>query len=89
MQLAEDLSADFSDGVAFVALASIRNAALLPEVLAQALGLREQVDMPMVEQVRSFLQHRQFLFVLDNFEHILGAALSIWLLASRPHLRIW
>ena len=89
MQLAEDLSADFSDGVAFVALASIRNAALLPEVLAQALGLREQVDMPMVEQVRSFLQHRQFLFVLDNFEHILEAALSISdLLASCPHLRI-
>src|SRR5437868_7022020 len=38
LQLAQDLSADFSDGVAFVALAPLRDAALLPEVLAQTFG---------------------------------------------------
>ena len=66
MQMAEDLSADFSDGVAFVALAPVRDAALLPEVLAQTFGMREQVDTPMVEQVRAFLQPKQVLLVLED-----------------------
>ena len=89
LQLAQDLSADFSDGVAFVALAPVRDAALLPEVLAQTFGLREQVDTPMVEQVRAFLQPKQVLLVLDNFEHLLEAVPIVAdLLASCPGLHL-
>lgn len=73
LQLAEDLSSDFSDGVAFVALAPVRDAALVPEVLGQTFGLPEQVDTPMAEQIRAYLQHKQLLLVLDNFEHLLQA----------------
>jgi predicted ATPase/DNA-binding XRE family transcriptional regulator len=89
LQLVEDLSADFSDGVAFVALAPVRDAALVPEVLGQALHLHEQVDRPMTEQIRAFLQHKQLLLVLDNFEHLLEAVPFVAdLLASCPRLHV-
>ena len=89
LQLAQDLSADFSDGVAFVALAPVRDAALLPEVLAQTFGLREQVDTPIAEQVRACLRPKQVLLVLDNFEHLLEAVPIVAdLLASCPGLHL-
>jgi predicted ATPase/transcriptional regulator with XRE-family HTH domain len=89
LQVAHDLSTDFPDGVVFVALAPVRDAALVPEIVAQSLQLREQVDLPLVEQVRAFLQPRQFLLVLDNLEHLLEAAPFVAdLLASCPRLRL-
>jgi len=89
LQLAQDLSADFTDGVAFVALAPVRDAALVPEVLGQTLRLREQVDTPMAEQIRAFLLQKHLLLVLDNFEHLLEAALFVAdLLASCSRLHM-
>jgi len=89
VQIAQDLVSDFPDGVAYVPLASIHDATLVPEVIGQRLHLSEQVDTPMVEQVRAFLQPRQFLLVLDNFEHLLEAAPGIadWLIGC-PRLRV-
>jgi predicted ATPase/DNA-binding XRE family transcriptional regulator len=88
-QIAHDLADDFPDGVAYVSLASIHDVTLVPEVVGQSLHLSEQVDTPMVEQVRAFLQPRQFLLVLDNFEHLLEAAPGIadWLIYC-PRLRV-
>jgi predicted ATPase/transcriptional regulator with XRE-family HTH domain len=89
LQIAHDLAGDFPDGVVYVPLAPIHDATLVPEVVGQRLHLREQVDMPMAEQLRAFLQPRQFLLVLDNFEHLLEAAPSVSdLLASCPRLRV-
>ena len=89
LQLARDLSADFFDGMAFVALAPVRDAALLPEVLAQTFGLREQVETPMTEQIRTYLQSKQFLLVLDNFEHLLESVPFVAdLLARCPGLHL-
>ena len=89
LQLAHDLAGDFPDGVAFVALAPLQAASLAPEVIAQRLHLREQVEMARLEQVRAFLQPRRFLLVLDNFEHLLEAWTYLAdLLATCPHLRL-
>ncbi|HEY6408187.1 MAG TPA: helix-turn-helix domain-containing protein, partial [Ktedonobacteraceae bacterium] len=89
LQIAQELSEDFPDGASFVALAPVRDAALVPEVLGQTLGLREQVDRSMVEQVRACLQHKQLLLVLDNFEHLLEAVPFVAdLLASCPRLHV-
>ena len=89
LQLAEDLSADFPDGASFVALAPVRDAALVPEMLGQTLGLREQMDTPMAEQLRAYLQRKRLLLVLDNFEHLLEAVPSVSdLLASCPGLHL-
>jgi predicted ATPase/transcriptional regulator with XRE-family HTH domain len=73
LQIAQELSEDFPDGATFEALAPVRDAALVPEVLGQTFGLPEQVDTPMAVQVRAYLQHKQLLLVLDNFEHLLEA----------------
>jgi len=89
LQVAQDLCEELPDGVSFVALAPVRDAALVPEVLGQTLHLHEQVDRLMTEQIRAFLQHKQLLLVLDNFEHLLEAVPFVAdLLASCPRLHI-
>lgn len=74
LQLAHELTSAFADGATLVSLAPIRDAALVPSVIAQALGLHEQADISLAEQVCSYLQGKQLLLVLDNFEHLLEVA---------------
>lgn len=89
LQIVQELTASFEDGICFVALASLRDATLVPEVVAQALGLREQVGNRLSEQVRVFLQHKHFLLMLDNYEQVLEAAAFVAdLLATCPHLSV-
>jgi predicted ATPase/transcriptional regulator with XRE-family HTH domain len=87
LQLAWDLAPDFADGVVYVPLAPIRDAALVPGVIAQMLGIQEQVNSPSASQVRAFLQGKHLLLVLDNVEQVLASASFIAdLLASCPRL---
>ena len=87
LQLAWDLAPDFADGVVYVPLAPIRDAALVPGVLAQMLGIREQGNSSFAEQVRTFLHHKHLLLVLDNVEQVLESASFVAdLLASCPRL---
>jgi predicted ATPase/transcriptional regulator with XRE-family HTH domain len=89
VQVASELAPDFPDGAGWVALAPLEAAALVPEVVAQRLHLREQLDTPRLEQVRAFLQPQHCLLVLDNYEHLLDAATFVAdLLAACPHLRV-
>ena len=89
LQIAHDLADDFPDGVEYVALAPVHDATLVPAVIGQRLHLSEQVERSMEEQVLSFLQPRQFLLVLDNFEHLLEAAPFVAdLLANCPRLQV-
>src|SRR2546429_919266 len=74
LQLAWDLAPDFADGVVYVPLAPIRDAVLVPGVLAQMLGIREQVNSPFAEQVHASLQGKHLLLVLDNLEQVLDSA---------------
>ena len=89
LQIAHDLTAIFEDGICYVQLAPLRDAALVPEVVAQTLGLREQISTPLSEQVRLFLQNKHFLLVLDNYEQVLEAASFVAdLLATCPRLSV-
>ena len=64
----------FADGVVFVALAPLRDVALLPSVLAKTLGIKEVAGQALLETLTRHLQDRQMLLVLDNFEHLPTAA---------------
>jgi len=64
----------FADGVVFVPLAPVRDAALFPSVLAQALGIKEVASEALQETLEKHLQDKQVLLVLDNFEHLPTAA---------------
>jgi predicted ATPase len=75
---AHDVVDRFPDGACFVALAPIRDPALVASTIAQALGLREALGaQSILLAVQSFLRDKQLLLVLDNFEQIVSAALIV------------
>jgi predicted ATPase/DNA-binding CsgD family transcriptional regulator len=73
LAVANELGKRFADGAAFVSLAPVRQAVLVSSAIAQALGVRETGDLPLVERIATFLKERELLLVLDNFEHVVDA----------------
>lgn len=89
LQIAHDLSSTFGAGVTFVDLAPVRGAAHVPGAIAQALGIREHSGVSPEEQVRNHVGDAGMLLVLDNFEHLLGAAAFVGeLVAMCQQLRV-
>jgi predicted ATPase/DNA-binding CsgD family transcriptional regulator len=84
------LAADcFTDGAAFVSLAAVSDAALVPSTIAQALAIREAGDQPLSETLAMSLRGQELLLVLDNLEHLLPATpLIADLLVNCPNLKI-
>jgi len=74
LQVAAELVEEFSDGVWFVSLAPVADPALVVSTIAETLSVRESGDAPLREQLLSYLQDKQLLLVLDNFEHLLAAS---------------
>jgi predicted ATPase/DNA-binding CsgD family transcriptional regulator len=77
LEVANVVRADFPDGVYFVALASVGDPAVVLSTIAHALGVREQGDRPLVEQIATAVGDRRLLVVLDNFEQITAAASDV------------
>src|SRR6266496_1322068 len=89
LQLAHDLRDRFADGLAWIDLTAIRDPALVPQVVAQTLGVPEHVDHAFLAQVRAFLQEKQFLLLFDNFEQVREAADFVAdLLVGCPRLQV-
>jgi predicted ATPase/DNA-binding CsgD family transcriptional regulator len=89
IELATMVVDEFPDGVHFVALAAIRDAALVPSSIAQQLGLQDSRDMPLLEHLAGFLRERKVLLVLDNFEQLPDAgSIVVGLLSETTELRI-
>ncbi len=74
LQVAQDLVDEFADGIAFVSLAPITDSALVLPAIAQALGVREAGEEPLVDRLKGLLRGRRLLLILDNFEHVVAAA---------------
>jgi predicted ATPase len=74
LQVADRLAESFKDGVVFVDLAPLRDPALVLTAVATSFGLREVTGRALQETVAEYLQERQVLLLLDNFEHLLEAA---------------
>jgi predicted ATPase/transcriptional regulator with XRE-family HTH domain len=89
LQIAGELGQQFAEGALFVALAALRDAALVPVAIGEALGLHAWAEGELSQQLTLFLQEKQLLLVLDNFEHLLEAAPFVADLLSRcPHLSV-
>ncbi|HEU0115594.1 MAG TPA: NB-ARC domain-containing protein, partial [Thermomicrobiales bacterium] len=89
LAVASDVGRCFADGVRFVGLAPLRDAALVAATLAEALGVRETGDNPIAARLIAFTRDKHLLLVLDNFEHLLPAApLVTELLAACPRLTV-
>ena len=78
------------DAVAFVDLAALDDPGLVPAHVAASFGLREVPGQEPATAVAEQVGSTDFLLVLDNCEHVRGAAASLAqaLLASSPGLRI-
>jgi predicted ATPase/DNA-binding SARP family transcriptional activator len=86
---ASQVAAERADRAAFVALAAVRDPALVPAAIAQALGVRESAGQPLLEILKLVLRERQLLLLLDNFEQVTDAApLLAELLAAAPGLQL-
>jgi predicted ATPase/class 3 adenylate cyclase len=89
LRVATDLLDDFASGVYFVPLAPISDPDLVVPTIAQALGIQEAGDRPLLEQLQEYLRDRHLLLLLDNFEQVLAAAPRLSdLLSGCPHLKI-
>jgi hypothetical protein len=76
-EVAGRVAARFADGAWLAGLAPVRDPARVPAVVAVALGVREQAGVPAVQAVARVLARRQLLLVLDNCEHVIGAAAEL------------
>jgi len=72
--LAERVRSRFPDGVAFVDLAPIRDPRLVVPTIARGLCSGPPAGRTAIQALQDFLADRRALLVLDNFEHVLGAA---------------
>ncbi len=89
LQVAAELQDAFADGVFFVPLASLSDPQLLVSPIARQLDIREGGGQPLLQILKSTLQEKQLLLVLDNFEQIVAAApILAELLASAPRLKL-
>ncbi|MFQ6398576.1 protein kinase domain-containing protein [Nocardia sp. KC 131] len=90
LRAASQAQRDFADGVWLVELAAVSDAALLVDVVAATLGLRDEAPGRLREVLVKFLGSREILLVLDNCEHMVEAVakLSEALLRTCPDLRI-
>ena len=89
LQAAAELLDSFADGVFFVALAPVTDPELVSSVIAQALDVRETPGRPLLDSLRTFLQPKQLLLILDNFEQVVDAASTVAdLIRTVPGLKI-
>jgi DNA-binding XRE family transcriptional regulator len=76
-------------GTVFVAVAPIGQAALVPVVIASAVGVRQAGSSTLRDALVAALAGRSETLVIDNFEHVIDSApLVAELLASCPTLRV-
>jgi DNA-binding winged helix-turn-helix (wHTH) protein len=90
LEVARRLLPKFADGVWVIELAPLSDPDLVPVTVATALGLDLGGDVASPDRVANALAAKQLLLVLDNCEHLVGAAASMAeaLLRANPAARV-
>ena len=80
----------FPDGVWLAELAGIADPGLVASQVMQALGVRQEGNVPVLEALAYRLRTAELLLVMDNCEHVLDACaeLTRGLLRAAPGLRV-
>ena len=89
-EVARSIDHTFEEGARWIDLAPLSDAAFVPQAVATVLGVREQPGQGLPDTLRRYLAPRQILLVVDNCEHVIGAAAGLLasLLQAAPRLRI-
>ena len=90
VELARPEESAYSDGAVFVELAPVEDADLVVQAVAAALDVQAMPGRALEDAVGDFVGSRSLLLVLDNCEHVLGAAVGLVrrLLSGASLLRI-
>src|SRR6266404_6106291 len=90
LEVARRLLPKFPDGVWAIELAPLSDPELVPATVVTALGLDLADNVVSPERVANALAAKQLLLVLDNCEHLLGAAASMAeaVLRANPAARV-
>ena len=90
LQVAAEVVEEYPDGVWLVELAVLSDPLLLPQAVAQVLGVREEPGQTLPQTLARSLESKALLLVLDNCEHLLPACqgLAETLLHACPRLRL-
>ena len=82
--VADEIAGDYPGGVVSVALSALVDVDQVVSSIAEGLGVHGAAQgVDMWEPVTAHLSGRRLLLVLDNFEHLLGAATQIANVVSR------
>lgn len=88
-RVAHQVTPVYSHGCAFVPLAQVEKAELLPAELAAGLGLELDQRRPPLDQLIDFLEPRKLLLILDGFGHLADGPLLVHrLLSDCPDLKV-
>jgi predicted ATPase len=89
LQVASKLLQRYRDGVFFVELAPLHHPEQVAETVARVLGIKESGHSKLVDNLEIYLQKKQILLILDNFEHLPEAGLLVdKLLRAAPELQV-
>jgi predicted ATPase/DNA-binding SARP family transcriptional activator len=89
VEVAAGMLEAFPHGAFFVSLAEVADLALVRSAVAAALQIPEVPERPAVQALSDHLRSRRLLLVLDNFEHLLPAAVTVaQLLDAAPGLTV-
>ena len=89
VELARRREADYQDGAVFVRLEGLTDPALVAAEIAATLAQRDGTDGPGADGLPAYLRERELLIAVDNFEHLISAAMLIAeLLELAPGIRM-
>ena len=89
LEVGRAVETDFADGAQFVSLAALQRPEDVAPAMVSALEIVALAGEPADQAVARFLSRKHQLLVLDNFEHVLGAAPFVaWLLAACPAISV-
>jgi predicted ATPase/DNA-binding CsgD family transcriptional regulator len=76
-EVAQEVCGRFADGAWLVELAPVHDPAQVASAVGAGLGVREQPGVAAAEALTRALARQQLLLVLDNCEHVIGAAAEL------------
>ena len=76
-EVARQVAGRFADGVWLAELATVRDPGQVAATVAAVLGLRDLPSVAAADALARALARRQLLLVLDNCEHVIGAAAEL------------
>ena len=89
LELAARHEHSYRHGAAFVRLEQVTDPALVAAEIASAIAQRDRSEGPGADALPNYLRDRELLLVIDNFEHLMSAAiLPAELLGTAPRLRV-